>query len=105
MRSTHSKCISTRSLKNRPYWADRQNCTAEDRARAANFASHARYFAARPGTVFGRPLHVGTSFKASIAPSRSLNQNPAGFVGPNVEIGGDTIVMVEPCAHMLESVG
>jgi hypothetical protein len=54
------------------------NCTAEDRARAANFASHARYFAARPGTVFGRPLHVGTSFKASIAPSRSLSHRHAG---------------------------
>jgi hypothetical protein len=33
------------------------------------------------------------------------NQNRARFVGPHVEIGGDTIVVVEPCAHMLEGVG
>jgi hypothetical protein len=33
------------------------------------------------------------------------DQNPPGFVGPHVKIGGDTIVVVEPCAHMLEGVG
>jgi len=33
------------------------------------------------------------------------DQKRARFAGPNIEIGGDTIVVVEPCAHMLERAG